>query len=227
MNQFAGIGDVIFAQTLAHNYLKDGHSVLWPVLPQFVGGLQRAYPKIEFKDWKQVDIDYNRQETYLDWDRVVIPLRWAREILKVPYTDCMAAKYLLFLEPVERWREHAMWERDHTQERHLFDALGLKEGQPYNLINNTFRSDFSGKVRVKPGNDYPNVFMKHYEGFSLFDWHLTIRNAAEIHTVSTAILYMLEIMDLKQPIHLYPRQPDEVDFRNVEYLFTKPYIRHL
>ena len=68
--------------------------------------------------------------------------------------------------------------------------------------------------------------MSEVPRYSLFDWTLVISHAVEIHTVSTAILFMLEMLPLNQPINLYCRKPIEQNFSFVDYIFTKPYIIH-
>lgn len=226
INQFQGIGDVIFSITIARNYIRDGHTVLWPVAPHFVEGLQRAYPDIEFKDMNLVNIDYERRDFHWNKESYVVPLRWAREMLEVPYKYCMRSKYDIMDFMIDSWRDNAMWERDHSREKFLFDSLGLSHDEPYNLVNKTFRSDFTGRVHVKVENDYKCVEMQHYENYSLMDWTKVMLHAKEIHTVSTAIIYLLELLPITAAVHLYPRIPDEHNFENVDYLFTKPYILH-
>ncbi len=226
INQFAGIGDIIYSMTIARQYLAEGHSVLWPVLPHFVEGLNRAYPDIEFKDMAAVHIDYDRQDIQINEQRQIIPLRWAREIMKVPYFDCMKAKYNYLTLDWRNWKNNAMWERDHIREKFLFDSLGLSHDEPYNLVNKTFRSDFSGRVQVKIENDFRTIEMQHFEGFSIFDYAKCLLYAQEIHFVSSALLFLVELLPITAQMHIYKRLPDENHFENIDYLFTKNYHLH-
>lgn len=226
-NQQWGIGDIIFEQTIMQEFVKDGFKVLWPVEAQFVTGLNIAYPSVTFVDKALMKIDYNRRDKYKIGEATVLPLRHADSICGVPYHDCMKSKYMLFDMDWQDWRKEAMWQRNVMKEVSLFDTLGIAEGEPYNLINRNFTTALGKQVQIKVDNGYRNIEMSAIKSYSLFDWTAVIMGAKEVHTVSTSLLYMLEILDLKQPLHLYVRKPDEQDFRNVEYLFTKPYNLHL
>lgn len=220
INQFFGIGDIIFCMTIARRWILEGHKVMWPVLPHFVEGLQRAYPDIEFVSKDKVSIDYERKEEH-DWNGYrVVPMRWNVEILGVPYEKCMSGKYALLGLEWSIWKDLAHFERDYQRERDLAVEIGAIK--PYKLVNQYYTSDASQNVMiVKPGA----IYMRPIPGYSLFDWCGILEDAEEIHTVSTSLLYILELLDLKQPIHLYSR-PGDPKFKQVDYLFTKPYILH-
>jgi len=223
--QAFGKGDIIFCQTLAADWQKEGDSVVWGVQPEWVEGLSRAYPTIKFVDYHTLPIDYNNQREHDSHGYRVIPLRWSVEITGVSYDRCMASKYMMFNQHYMRWREAAMWQRTDEREKALFDKLGLNIGENYILVNETFQSDLNGRKVIMPSTKARVVKMRAIEGFSLFDWALVIERAAEVHTVSTSLFYILEMLDLKQPIHLYPR-PNDPRFDHIKYLFTKPYILH-
>lgn len=220
VNQPWGLGDIIFCMTIARRWQAEGHTVIWPVLPHFVDGLRRAYPDIHFTDMNLVHIDYERMDEH-DWNgHRVVPLRWNVEILGVPYEQCMASKYSLFEMDYKDWKDNAMWERDREKERDLSVEIGAIK--PYKLVNQYYTSDASQNVMiVKPGA----IYMRPIPGYSLFDWVGILEDAEEIHAVSSSILYLLELLDLKQPLHLYSR-PTDKNFSQVSYLFTKPYILH-
>lgn len=220
--QYFGIGDVIFSQTLIRNL---GTNILWPVQDMFVEGLQRAYPDINFVNKSYFhDAVFNIKDRRTVGGLQIEPIRWADSILKLTYTDCMRAKYMMYGQDYKLWKVHAMYKRDKAQEKKLFDSLGITG--KYNLISQTFQTNFGGKKQIPVNNGFQNIEMKFIPGFSLFDWSLVIERAEEIHAVSSAILYILELLDLKQPIHLYPRT-NEYNLSNVDYLFTKPYILHV
>lgn len=246
--QHFGIGDCIFTQTLI-NKLAGGNSITWGVQPYFVDGLKRAYPSINWVDYTTLtDIDYNLKVDTAIGDKRIIPIRWSVDVMKVPYSQCMSSKYVMFGKSWERWKDKAMFARDAAKEQELYNLVTKllpahviippekKRGRPksveipklkYNLINRYFRSDNSGMVDIKPDNDYPCIEMTSVKGYSLFDWAKIIEGATEIHVVNSAITFILELMDVNMPIHLYCRKPDEVDFKNTEYIFTKPYILHV
>lgn len=226
VNQPFGIGDIIFCQTVVRKIAaKHEYSAIkWLVLPQFVDQCKRAYPDIEWLNCQEQPFNLEVQYEYDYKGDRVLPLRFNVELMKVPYSQCMASKYALFDMDYKDWKKEAMWQPDFDKESQLMELINPP--QQYNLINTTYRSDFGRTVPIKPDNDFPCVVMTNTPGFSMFDWALLIQYATEIHSVSTGLFYMLELMDLQQPIHLYPRKPEEKNFKNIEYLFTKPYILH-
>lgn len=221
IEQYFGIGDVIFSIGIADHLISQGYKVLWPVKPEFLDGLQSAYPHITFEDWRKVKIDYNnKRDIEVDGKRL-IPLRWTYEILRVPFKDCMRSKYDFMGLKWEEWR-NSPFKRNEAKETALFDYLGLSDGQPYILINETFRTDSTGKHRILPSGPEKRVTMSQIPGFSLFDWSRVIEKASKIYTVSTSIIYIMELLELEATeIHIYLRWPDEKDHRNYEYLMTR------
>lgn len=222
INQPFGIGDCIFLITIARQWIKEGHSITWGVFPQFLEGLQRAYPEIEWLDWQTVPIDYNNRNEHDSHGYRVVPMRWANEIMGESYNNCMRNKYDLLKLDYKTWKDNAMWLRDSKKEDDLFEKV-YHFPVNYKLVNNNYQSDFKGKTNIPTGADC--IDMRVIDDYSLFDWAKVLENASEIHTVSTSLLYLLEILDINCPIHLYPR-PTDPKFKQVDYLFTKPYILH-
>lgn len=227
INQPFGLGDYLFIIPLLREFISKGHKIIVPVVSQYAD-IGRHFPEITFIDKDILNIDVERKDEYHLNGATVIPLRFADGILKLPFTECMKSKYLYFGKDWNDWRK-CTWARDTVKENELFyNLLGLKDGEEYTLINQTFRSNSTGKVNIHASGASKKVFLKAIPGFTLLDWGKVIENASSIHTVSTAILYMLELMTLKaKDIHLYCRRPDERDFKNVDYLFSKRYRLHL
>jgi|ERR1035437_4267097 hypothetical protein len=224
--QVWGIGDVIWEQTIV-NKLAEGDKILWPVEPEFVEGLNRAYPHILFIHKNMVHLDHQRRDDYEVNGCRVLPLRWADTNLKVPYTQCMSSKYDLYNMDYRDWKENAMWHRDSERENALFKLLGCDK-EPYAFVNTIFGSQSQLRIANPVAHDLPVVEMRTIPGFSLFDWAKVIEGASYIHSVSTSIIYILELLVLQQPIHLYVRKPIEQNFDNVEYILkSHDYILHL
>lgn len=234
--QTFGIGDVIFSQTAIELYrTKESiNRIFWPVRPEWIEGLQRAYPKITFIDHRTSGVDFERKDwhsqTLIHEGKSIlvenIPLRWCVQLMKVPYQDCMKAKYTMFREDWQKWRKYGMFKRDAVREAKLFRLLGLQMNEPYVLENRRFRQDESGIIQTKAkdtcySNAWRHVEMRSILGFSLFDWAGVIENAREIHTVSTSIIYIFELLaKLRPQIFIYIRKPDEKSHRNYDYLLT-------
>lgn len=212
VNQPAGLGDVIFSMT-AIRRLND--KILWPVMPAYVEGLNRAYPDITFLDFRLLNINYNEKERYKVLDIDVIPLKWK----DIPVQDCMLNKYKYFGLSWEIWKDDARYFRDHEREDALFNLLGLREGEKYNLISETFQADFKGRKDIKVENDYKNIYVTKTDGYSLFDWSKVFEQAATIHAVASSNIYLFELLGLQaNEIKIYLRTPRETDHSHYQFL---------
>lgn len=225
--QYFGLGDNIFTIELCNRLIQDGYEIIYPVMPHFVEGLQRAYPHIKWVNYQEFPADYNCKE-----DKVInglrhIPVRWSDGWNKTPYRDCMANKYKMFGLDWQIWRDGAMWQRDSMREDTLYQ-VATEFGNDYRLISDTFGSDFGNKVKIEKSGTIPNIAIEFYEGFSLFDWAKVIENATEIHVVSSSIIYLLEMLDLRaKEVHLYQRSIAGQGFDTVDYILQRhKYIFH-
>lgn len=221
------LGDAIWSQKLISE-LSNGKPIIWGTESQFVEGLQRAYPNICWVDVKALNPEY--QQVLLDCiigGVRIIPIGHANTIMKVPYKDCMKIKYTMYGYDWNIWTE-SKFQRYSDKEQSLYELLGLKYGDKYNLINNRFRSDESGKVSISVQNDFKNIHLENIKGYSLFDWSYVIENASTIHTVGTSINYIIELLEIKaKEVHLYKRLPDENHYQNYDYILKKhKYIYH-
>lgn len=226
--QSFGLGDIIFCQEIANDFIRQGYKVLWGVEPQFVS-IQKHFPKVTFIDKSLINVNYALPVIHQHGNLIVYPLRFTDSLCGVPYKDCMKSKYIFFGKAWQKWRNvKNEMVRDTEKEKELFyNVLGFKDGEQYVLTSDTFKSNFSGKISFVIETEFKIVELKSIEGFSLIDWSMVIENATEIHAVSSSILYLLELLTLKtNEIHLY-RRPTEIDFSFVEYIFTKNYKLHI
>jgi hypothetical protein len=107
------------------------------------------------------------------------------------------------------------------------ERYGIKQGEPFILVNTMYRSDMQGSITPKISNGMKVVRMKIVSGYSLFDYSLMIEKAAEIHVANSAILYLLELLNLSaKEVHIYARKEEGGNFPYVDYLMTKNYILH-
>lgn len=227
--QFFGLGDNIFTANLMQKFADNGYNVIYPVMAQNVDALQFAYPQFTWVDYTKQLIDYDNKTDHVEGDYRFLPIRFANEILKQPYSTCMGAKYSLYGFGYNDWR-NTMYQRDMKKELFLFNnTRDLMHGREYNLISRYYGSNSQFKADIKVNNGLPNIELTSLAGYSLFDWSYIIENATEIHAVSSSIFYLLELLTLKaQSVHLYGRAAIEPKKwkQNIEYLCTKPYIFH-
>lgn len=211
-----GLGDVIFAQTLVRS-LGD-YEITWPVMPCFVEDCKRAYPQINFIADHDSPVDLQLKKDMIVSGYRTIPIRWSNLLTRVPYNRVMRAKYDMYKKDYTSWKQCAMWQRDLEKEEALFKLLGLSD-EPYTVVNEFFGS--ASQYKVNTG--IQGVNMQSIEGYSLFDWAKVLEKATEIHTVSTSILYILDLLETC-PVHVYVRKPIENNHMNYKYLFGSKFI---
>lgn len=187
--QAFGLGDCIFEQTIVRK-IANGNPIEWPVEPQFLEGLQRAYPDITWLDKNTAGIDLERREDYVKDGRRYLPLRWCDTNYKAPYARCMALKYEYYGHDFHTWKQMARWSRNMRRELTLKHYIGAID-EPYALVNRYFGSSSQLRAYIPPVSGLKEIEMRTLLGYSLFDWARVIEGATEIHTVSSSIFYLL------------------------------------
>lgn len=229
LNQFCGCGDILFCISLARDFIKEGYKVIWP-LESIYAPLAKHFPDIVMIDKFLVNIDYTRKYEYEYNGCKVIPLRFTDSLCKVPYTQCMASKFLYFGKNWEDWNKDYKIVRDIENEKRLYyEVLGLKDGEEYNLISNQFgKGGHLKNTLINVENGLKNVQVEFIPNFTLIDWMMVMENATEIHSISSSNIYLYENMELKaKSVNLYLRFPIERNHDNYSYLLKKHnYILH-
>ena len=217
-----GLGDHIFCMSLVHQ-IADRQEIIWPVLEHFIPGLRFAYPEI---NWLPTGLLGSQIENYKRIGQVnghtIAPIRWADQLTKVPYKDCMRSKYDLYGLDWNTWKDFA-FKRNYDKESKLFyDVLKLQLDEPFRLINRRFTSLESKSVNIPESKKIRNIEMQSIQGFSLFDWSRVIEMASEIHTVGTSINYIIELLSIQaENVVLYKRLPDENHYHNYDYILKR------
>lgn len=221
INQFFGLGDVLFCIEIARRYIKKGHKVVWALEPHYLN-IAKHFPEIQFVDKNLLHIDYTSRKEINGNGFKVIPLRFSDSIMKVHYSECMKSKYMMFNLDWKMWRGlENSWIRFSGNENKLFDVLGIKPDEMYCVVNMQFRNGGKGHRHINISTDKKIVEMRMIPGFSLLDWAKVLEYASEIHTVSTSIIYLLEMINSRATnIHIYVRRPDEKNHDNYSYILT-------
>ena len=217
VSQPFGVGDIIFSAALVEKFRP--HNVVWPVLPHFVDGCQRAYPQFSFVPWYEPA--HERRDEHYTKDARYIPMRWAVENLRKSYSHVMRTKYDLYFEDWQQWLTVKPL-RDYEREKKLMTILNIAHNERINLVSMKFGSDAALCRDISIANGLRTVEMAPVDGFSLFDWIGIIETAKEIHAVSSSILY-LAAMFAKGKVFVYHRtrlvNKDENNFATVKYIF--------
>lgn len=223
INQFFGIGDILFIEPIMRYYFQQGNKVTVPILVKYLD-IQRNIPYVNFVDKNFYNIDYEEQKLIETDNHIVIPMRWSREFFKSHLNDTMKNKYRMVGIDLEEWRK-LTWLRHRWRENSLKELLGIKQGERFNLINCNFYSFENRTINLNINNKLKNIEMKFIPTFNLLDWVGIIEEAENIYTVNTSIIFLLEVLELKaKKIHLYSRNVNGADFIQTEYLRSKNYI---
>ena len=229
INQFGLLGDILFVIPIVEELQKKQYNVIFPIMPTFLS-IAKHFPHINFIDVDKSKIDLYNKRFVKQNNTLIFPIRFSdtslykgnrENTMKNKYV--MAEKYFNLKFPDKVWST-LKWKRFKNKEQSLFEELGLKEGEKYNLINNNFSENES--IDIKVDNEYKNIYVSIKNGYSLLDWSKVIEEAETIHTVSTSITYVIEALKTKaKEFHIYCR-PHEPDLKNVMELFKKNWIEH-
>jgi hypothetical protein len=219
INQPFGIGDILFISPLVKEL--DIEQAIWPVTDHYYWVKDYLdIPNVTFvKESNFVLNDFRSNFTE-------IPFRIAEHI--VPGSqDCMEAKYRLLGADLELWRT-LTFERNLKRELSLKEHLSIGFEEEFIFINNNFASpehNYTTDIQVQAGRRV--ITQQYIEGFTLLDWCGVLEQAAEIHTVSTALFFVLEALNLKgKELHLYPRKPLDRDLSPIKTLLHPKWICH-
>lgn len=228
VEQPAGCGDIIYTQSLIHEFINEGYEVIWPVSDHTVPWMMEAYPAIKFipESLVRPEMLQVKKDVVIN-DMRILPIRFAEALMGRPYKFHMISKYELYEKDWRIWKQYAMPVRNAKREKELRESLGIKNGMKYNFIQTRFGNVGQYHLPITENNGYPNIEMRINDGFTMFDYIGVIEHAETIHAVSSGTLYLFEILDLKaQSVHIYNRTPIEKNLDYVRFLFTKDYILH-
>ena len=97
--------------------------------------------------------------------------------------------------------------------------MGLKDDSEYSYVNDLVHTDIRNTNRLSGKEyDYPVVENRIVDGFTLFDWTKVLENAKEIHTVPTAVCFMVDVIDTNAKVFYYPN--DERQYKDIVDIFN-------
>ena len=229
LNQPFGLGDIIFIQNLVYTLKRFNNKVIIPIVPEYLSVAQYL-TEVTFINKDLLKIDYDCKEVQEDSSTCIIPLRWSILYFNSPYNDCMSNKYKMLGLDYNDWTDMS-FTRMYNKEKELFELLGLKEGDKYNLISTSTGNKGLKPLKINVDNGLKNIEVKKIEGYTLFDWCKVIEQATTIHTIHTSINFIIEKLNTKaeesNELHLYSRDGSIDNFLEFEYLFKKKYRKYI
>lgn len=218
INQPFGLGDVLFLSPLVAQL--DVEHIVWPIVDHYYW--IKDYVEINNLTFiKSSEFNPSNYEGYVE-----VPLQHAHSL--VPQAeDCMEAKYMLLEADPELWRT-LNFTRNTEKETQLKQYLNINPNDKFIFVNNNFAGpEYNYKVDIKPQTNLRIIHQEYIDGFTLLDWCGVLEQANEIHTVSTAIFFVIEALKLeKTSLHLYPRKPIDKDLSPIKTLINNRWICH-
>lgn len=218
INQPFGVGDILFLSPLVANI--DAEHIIWPVVDHYYWVKDYIIiPNMQFI--KQSEFNINNYQGYNE-----VPFQHSHYMIPQA-KDCMEAKYMLLEANPEMWKT-LNFTRNKTKEEQLKQYLNIKPDDKFIFVNNNFAGpEYNYKIDIKLQTNLKIVYQEYIDGFSLLDWCGVLEQAEEIHTVSTAVFFVIESLKLeKTSLHLYPRKPLDKDLSPIKTLISNKWICH-
>lgn len=223
IKQPAGIGDVFFLQKVSHLYKQKGCQVIWPLRDDIFW----ISDYISDIDWYKESDNFPGKELFSctgfgETDNFIyIDASTADRTFNTDPTRIMSSKFgLVGLDHTDWWK-YFKFNRNLQKENELYyDVLGLKDNSSYVYVNDIVTTDIIKTGRLSNIEyNYPVVNNEIYDGFTLFDWIKVWENAKEIHSIPTALCFIVDVIDTNAKIFYYPH--DERQYKDVVDIFTK------
>ncbi len=198
INQPYGLGDIILCEPIARHYYNLGYKIKYWVKDEYKW-IQDYIPYIDFISESD---NYNTSsQDIFEENYIYLPLifkaisnndEWRR-------VGWLYDKYEISKLKPELWKTFN-YKRDIKKENKLYNHLNLKNKE-YILVN-----EYSsiGHRSLNITSNYEIIKMSKIDGYTMLDWHKVMKNAKEVHTVSTSTAFPL--IKLKHPnVTIYNR----------------------
>lgn len=223
-------GDLLFIQKIVKTYAANGRRVILPVRETH----RWVYDALVMPDNVETpslehDFEFRDEILFLADKIALSPIEAnAYTFLSLFFSwryapeQTMDLKYQVSGVEMDDWADHVTLRRDLEKEERLFRQLGLDDGVPYALINETCSTRTIPFPHRAPEKE---VRLRMVEGFSLIDWSTVIERAARIATVDTSIVLLIEALKITgKPLHVVSRYepPSFRELQNIlklEWLF--------
>jgi hypothetical protein len=204
---------------MARALIQEGNTVIWPIDDKYFD-IRKHFPDINFVLKSQYQLPYETRGRVSTPHGMMLPYRFASELLHRDLRLCMESKYHLYGHDHNMWRM-LTWKRDYDAESRLVRLLDLPK--EFVLVNRYYGHASEMQITPKLPPHTPIVEMRNIDGFTLIDWLGVVELASEVHASNSSLNYLIELMNLKIPVYLYPRKVwGEVGFSYTRQLWTNP-----
>lgn len=186
INQPYGLGDIILCEPIARYYYNLGYKIKYWVRDEYKW-IQDYIPYIDFISESD---NYNSSiEIIFREDYIYLPIKPRIEAIKNPEyttTGWLYDKYVISNLKPELWKTFN-YKRNIKKENKLYNHLNL-ENKEYILVN---EHSSAGHRSLNITSNYEVIKMSNIDGYTMLDWHKVMKNAKEVHTVSTSTSFPL------------------------------------
>ena len=231
IRQPAGWGDIIFCQKIAAKLIEQGYHVHWPVVDFYYDTVNKYMKKDGITFCRETD-EFPFKDAYNAGimppsrdheENLYIPLQYADKLMKseIPF-DVLSIKYKIINLDYFDWTDYVAFDRDLERENRLFyEHFGLKDDSKYVIVNRWFGTTVDGyRKDMNIPEDMQVIEMEPLGFDNIFDWCKLFENATEIHTVDTAICYIMEKLNLKaDSMHWYTRNLPQYGYAYCENIY--------
>lgn len=221
IDQYLGIGDILYVQKIVRMLEAQGHEVYLPVVDQ----LQWLHDYID-TTCSHADI------AGIDFDKVYVT---GRATEYVASDLMMKAKYDMLEMDGTDYINYIEIKRNIKKELELKEKLNIKG--PYRLVCPYFgtppHKNSSGhwKMEIPHSDELQNVVVENIDGYTIFDWITVITEADEIYTTDTCILFLIEKYQCRaNKLVSFSRwfsPPEQIKYmftKNWEYKTDQPFV---
>lgn len=204
-------GDLLFVQKIAKTYAAQGRRVIMPVLEKHAWVYDAlVLPETIETPLLEGDFDYKDEVLFLGDKIAMSPIEgpnytYLSLFFSWQYApeQTMDLKYQVAGIAMDDWADYVELRRDRDKEETLFRLLGLDDGEPYALINETCSKRTIPFPHKAPEKE---VRLRYVEGYTLIDWCTVIERAARIASVDTSLVLLVEVLKITgKPLHVVSR----------------------
>lgn len=203
INQPYGLGDIIICEPIARHYYNLGYKIKYWIKEEYKW-IQDYIPYVDFIS-ATVDNYIISNQSIFEENYIYLPLIFAgspnksnyvsldicnkfiiSNIIKWEKVGWLYDKYIISNLKPELWKTFE-YIRNIDKEKKLYNHLNL-ENKEYILVN---EHSSTAHRSLNITSNYEIIKMSNIDGYTMLDWHKVMKNAKEVHTVSTAICYPL------------------------------------
>jgi len=200
--QSRGLGDIIIALPIAGHFRDEGYDIVWPVLEEFVPGLEQAAPWVHW-----VPLPYDPQGKFF-YDIAMQRLRNLKvddtlclyqsltghdfhEERYFQYTSFDKYKYIRAGVPfLKKWELSKYITRNYARELDLYKQVVKADNYAVlHLEGSDHRANFDTSIIP---NDWQTIEIVPMPGFYLLDWLYTIEMAQSIIMVDSVYANLVD-----------------------------------